>query len=160
MPRHGKLTTMLAKQGKVKYRKGFGSLKGGDGMLGEADFADEFSVGRCVDAGYAQLAAGCVEDGFRVLVEGHPEQWWGSRKFGGARCGMGFEAWAKRYGETVEWAFIERAPDRPFSLDWCVDALNEWLGMDLNCDALRKRAMDLGLCPVEILEIMGTGEQK
>lgn len=146
MSRQSKLSVAIAKANGTYRKPGMGldrRRKGGHhDWKTEVDAEGEFgSCGRSIPE--TRMIAAVIEDAVRVLCKGHSDKFWGSSTY------MGYtrESWDEMYFDTVEWMFVEREPDSPFSLDWCIEALNAHLGLDYDVEQVRKRVRELNLVP-------------
>lgn len=96
------------------------------------------------------LIVRCIEDALEILQAGDPLRWpphyndkhsrWHSKSLETCRA---------MWKEALHWFFYEIDPlgDRVFSLNWCVGALNAFLGLHLDPDAMREQALRAGLLP-------------
>lgn len=105
---------------------------------------------------FGRLALACLEDAVKVMGDGDPRKW----PFPDWQDDVHPSEWARReeafraYKEAVYWAFYELDPlgERVFSLNWCVGAINQFLGLELSPDRVREDAIRMGLMPSRLRE--------
>ena len=152
MARTGKLAVAISRANGTYRQKGKSvARKGGHyEYRGEADAAAEAGPAPS-STGETLLIAAAIEECVRVLCKGHPRTWWRggteTRRFGGT-----FQQWEVWYWEAVWWMFWECAPERTFSLHWCLEVLSAHLNLNADVDSVRARVRALNIVPEEDIE--------